>query len=199
MSKSARPPRLHSLGEAYLFVRVTPCAVCAGALDGDEARFELEAEAHKLTLETACRRCEALFEREFDVSAVGQGEFGLLREARLAGPWEMDPPVLNSTEDASEVIDVAGWLTLFTWVNDMARTAGEQARDPAARAAARRMRLVAGACLEEALKFFEEDNDLPPDEAFFGDETRRQFWERPELFTRQHITDLRFSLLKGQA
>jgi len=197
MSKASRPPRLHSLGEAYLYVRVTPCAVCAGPLDGDEARCERDAAAGTLSLETCCRRCEAPFERVFDASGVVEAEFTLLHEGRLAGPWQLDPPELNLTEDASEVIDVAGWLAMFTWVNDEARRAGEQARDAAGRSAARRMRLVAGACLEEALKFFEEDNDLPPDEAFFGDETRRQFWERPELFTRQYITDLRFALLKG--
>jgi hypothetical protein len=188
---------LHSLGEAYLYARVATCAVCGGPLDTADARFDRVAEARTLTLEAVCRRCEAPLDREFDASGVAEAEFALLENARLAGPWEMDPPVLNATDDASQVIDVAGWLTMFTWMNDEARTAGEQARDVAGRSAARRMRLVAGACLEEAGKFFEDDNDLPPDEAFFSDEARRQFWERPELFTRQHIANLRVALVKG--
>lgn len=197
MSKRQPPAPLHSLGEAFLFARVSTCAVCGGPLDTDDSRYDWDADTRMLTLEAVCRRCEAPFERTFDASGVLQAELTLLEGARLGGPWELEPPGLNPTDEASKVIDVAGWLSLGTWVNDEARLAGEQARDPAGRARARRMRLVAGACLEEALKFFEDDNDLPPDEAFFDLQARQQFWERPELFTRQHIANLRFALLKG--
>jgi hypothetical protein len=197
MGKRQPPAQLHSLGEAYLSVRVCTCAVCAGALDAEDARYDWDADARTLTLEAVCRRCEAPFERVFEAAGVPAAELKLLEAPRLAGPWELEAAQLNPTDEPSQVIDVAGWLTLCTWVSDEARLATEQGRDPAGRSLARRMRLVAGACLEEALKFFDEDNDLPPDEAFFGAEAKRQFWERPELFTRQHIANLRFSLVKG--
>lgn len=194
MSKRLEPLIVHSLGEAYLYARVTPCAVCAGPLDADEARFDHDAERRVVTLEATCRRCDALFERELDVTGVNAADFALLQDYRLAGPWEAPSPGLNPTTEASLAIDLAGWLAAFTLVNELARTALAPGSTSAERAAARRMRLVAGACLEEALKFYEEDNDLPSDEAFFGAEQRRQFWERPELFTRQYVADLRLAL-----
>ncbi|NLE57208.1 MAG: hypothetical protein GX616_02525, partial [Planctomycetes bacterium] len=55
----------------------------------------------------------------------------------------------------------------------------------------RRMRIEAAQCLDEALKFFDEDNDLPPREAFFTEKSYRRFLERPELYTRQRLIEMR--------
>lgn len=198
MSQRSEPSPVHSLGEANLYTQVAPCPVCGGALESDEAWFEYDTDHCILTLETFCRLCEAPFERDFDASGVPEAEFAMLTSGPLAPPWNMPSQVLNRTPEPSRIIDVAGWLALFTLICEQARVAGDRALDfdPPDRGAIRRMRLAAAACLDEALNFFDDDNDLPPDEAFFSEAARRQFWERPELFTRQHIADLRFSLMK---
>jgi hypothetical protein len=197
MAERSKPASIHGLGEAYLYARVTPCAVCAGPLDAENADFAHDTDSRVLTLKTSCRLCDAQLEKDFSTAEVEASDFDLLADGRLAPPWEAGSPTLNLTPDASRVIDVAGWLTLSAMVSEEARRAGGEAGSFEARCAARRIRLVAAACLEEALKFFEDDNDLPPDDAFFRDDTRRQFWERPELFTRQYIADLRLSAMKA--
>jgi hypothetical protein len=63
----------------------------------------------------------------------------------------------------------------------------------------RRLNLLAGCCLDEALKFFDADNDVPPEDAFFSDASRQQFRDRPERFTRQRIIDLRSQLPVSRA
>ena len=64
----------------------------------------------------------------------------------------------------------------------------------AGRAVARQMQIQAGTCLEEALKFYDADNDLPPEDAFFTDAGRRQFREHPESFLRGRLISLRAML-----
>jgi hypothetical protein len=94
---------------------------------------------------------------------------------------------INRSDDHSQVIDVYGWITLHSMIV-------AQARDTEDRARARRMQMLAGLCLDEALKFYEEDNDLPPPEAFFRDASRKQFQDRPEMFAVQRLIDLRTAL-----
>lgn len=190
-------PPVHSLAEAGLYVRVTPCRLCAGPLDRDEARFRHDSESRVLSIATACRTCGTEWTARLDASEISAGELTALVDGPLEEPWDFGPAELNPDEAPSRIIDLAGWLTLFTWIADSARLASEQARTTDERARVRRMRTTAAACLDEALRFFEDDHVLPPDEAFFHDAGRRQFWERPELFTRQHIADLRFSLLRS--
>lgn len=223
MARQAKPRQLHSLAEAYLYARIRGCSVCAGRLDAEQVRFAHDADAGILAMTAVCLMCDAPFEERFDTRDVDATEMVMLKDGRLAAPWDSAPPeralgqggrtdipkrflgeternasILSSTEEPSQVIDVAGWLNVFTIVADEARSATGAAGTAEQKMRARQMRLVAGACLEEALKFFEDDNDLPPDEAFFSDRTRQQFWERPELFTRQYIAELRFSLMRSQ-
>lgn len=190
-------PALHSLAEAYFYARVTPCAVCGGLLDSDEACFAHDVAHELLCFETTCRACGAEAKGLFDATALPPEQWGGLREGRIDPPWMASTGLLNVEDEPSRLIDVAGWLTLFTWLADAARSAADRATHGAEREQARRMRLLAASCLDEALQFYDPDNDLPPDEAFFHDVGRRQFWEHPEWFTRQHLADLRSSLMRA--
>lgn len=190
-------PAVHSVVEASLCAQATACPRCAGPLDTDGAFLRGDAVGRTLTLVTACRTCGAGFEKRFDASGLPAAEVAGVEGGSLPSPWDAPGGVINPTEDASEVIDVAGWLTLFSLLAEQARLAGEKAATLSDRSVARQIRLAAAACVDEALKFFDADNDLPPDDAFFTDAARRQFWEHPELFTRQHLAELRFSLMKS--
>jgi len=100
---------------------------------------------------------------------------------------EDQAPVVNSTNEPSRILDIAQWLTLFRM---MTEAAGKELNKPAAR----RLSLEAAQCLDEALKFFEEDNDLPTKDAFFHDGSRERFHEHPEQFSRQRLLHLRSKL-----
>ena len=80
-----------------------------------------------------------------------------------------------------------------------ARATTEDARSANDRAGARQLQIEAGLCLDEALKFYDDDNDLPPEEAFYSDDSRTRFRDRPGLFARQRLIELRGELPKSSA
>ena len=72
-------------------------------------------------------------------------------------------------------------------ITDAARTAEDCTQ-------VRQLQLQAAQCLDEALKFYDPDNDVPPPEAFFSEDSQRHFRERPDLFSRQRLIELRAKL-----
>ncbi len=174
----AGAPRVaHSLTEACLYLKATPCGSCGrGPLAASQPCVTARPGGTTLaTFETTCDACQA-------VATVTLG----LHEAAQASNDETTS--INPTDQPSELIDVAGWLTLYRMIH-------EDAAREADRTQARRLDIEAGQCLEEALKFYDEvDNDLPPQEAFFREATRRRFRENPEQFSRQRLINLRAKL-----
>lgn len=159
------PVPAHSIAEAFLYVSIARCPRCdAGPL---KAAGELVRDAGAVggwRLPVACGACR--------------------RESTLY--YEIDPPPsradvvdvrLNPTPHRSRAIDLLGWLTLF-------RTILKASQDCADKSEARRLAAEAIQCLDEALKFYDEGNDLPPREAFFTAESRSRFETHPEQFLR---------------
>jgi len=168
----------HSLGEAYYYVMVQRCAHCSdGALlGGDGRRLPDEGGSVRVDIEAVCQVC----------AAATLFSFRLPDDARLnraSGPTR-----LNTTDEASELIDVAQWITLF-------RVATERAAAETDKQLARLKGIEAAQCLEEALKFYDDpDNDLPPESALFTEDSRRRFREHPEQFSRRRLVELRARL-----
>ena len=191
---------VHSLTEARLYLQVTPCPACAaGPLIADPRGIIDDPDHFGLTVPTTCKTCGQSREIRFDTRQVGAPEsasppagevFAATDSNDAPSPTVPDP--INPTDEPSRVIDVVGWLTLHSIKVDAAQAAETgDTGNPAGRVATRRMRIEAAQCLGEALKFFDVDNDLPPEDAFFFDASRRRFRESPEHFTRQHLIDLR--------
>jgi len=96
--------------------------------------------------------------------------------------------VVNPTAEPSQILDLGQWLTLFRMLTE---TAGHEA----SMTDARRLSLEAAQCLDEALKFYDDaDNDVPPVEAFFGEDSRDRFKAHPEQFSRRRLLHLRSKL-----
>jgi len=178
MSPSSPILPVHSLLEARLYLMVTGCDAC----DGPVLIGAATCQAGVLTVPTTCRKCGASRDVQFDVAGLS-----LDREGATPLPEPDGDAAINPTDQPSGAIDVGGWLTLYGILL-------EQARSMADRVTARRRRIVAGRCLEEALKFYEEGNELPPVGAFRRDTSRRQFRDRPELFARQRLIEQRAAL-----
>lgn len=167
----------HGLAEVFLYLMVTPCLKCGdGPLEGGEGRRKAVAGA-TLTIEVpiACRKCGHAFALQF---RLPEGA-GVDKATGLAD--------FNPTEEPSNLIDLAQWLTLFHMI-------AAQASEAADKADGRRLGLEAAQCLEEALKFYHDDNDLPPRSAFFADGSRKRLDEHPEEFSRRRILNLRAKL-----
>jgi hypothetical protein len=152
-----------------------------------------------LEVPVACRSCGHADRVRFDLGRVNPAEaaVGLTGWAALAQAGKAPP--INGTNRLSQAIDVAGWLTLHAMLSANARERAGQAVSPADRTVARQLQIQAGECIEEALKFYDADNDLPPEDALFTDEGRRQFREQPELFLRGRLVSLRVSSTKKRS
>jgi hypothetical protein len=174
---SDAPLVAHSLAEAYLYILATPCASCGrGPLRGGEGEpGEYPAAGFTVAIAATCGWCQIVTRWKF----------------QLPGPPQAVPvnqvPVVNPTDEPSLILDVAQWITLFRM---MTETSGKEEN----KGAARRLSLEAAECLDEALKFYEEDNDLPPKEAFFHQGSRERFRDHAEQFSRQRLLHLRSKL-----
>jgi len=175
---SDAPLVAHSLAEAYLYILATPCASCgSGPLRGGEAELANDVGgARAVSIAATCGSCQGLTRLRF----------------RLPAPPERIPaqqtPVVNPTAEPSQILDLSQWLTLF-------RMLTEKAGHEASKSGARQLALEAAECLDEALKFYDdEDNDLPPVEAFFGKDSRDRFKAHPDQFSRRRLLHLRSKL-----
>lgn len=174
----ADPLIAHSLGEAYLYLMVTPCGACGkGPLSGGDAQ-RVDAPADRplcVAIDATCGACNRSLRLGFELphgTGVEEGT-GL--------------PTINPSGEPSRLIDVAQYLTLFRVITERAaRTKDKQE--------SRRLGLEAAQCLEEALKFYEPDNDLPPSTSLFTEPSRRRLADHPQEFSRQRLLDLRAKL-----
>jgi hypothetical protein len=166
--------RAHSLTEAYFFLMLQACPSCrAGPIKETRVTVEEEHIDTRLCLYCKCTRCAHELAWRFVLDSDS---------ARI-----QDPPVVNGSPEPSQIIDLVQWLTLFHRIVAEA----DKARS---RSGARRLGYEAMLCLEEALKFYEAENDLPPASAFFTDKHRSYALENPSLFTRQRLLGQRSKL-----
>lgn len=95
-------------------------------------------------------------------------------------------PIINPTDEPSRLLDVGQWITLFRVILEAASRETDKIE-------ARRLGYEAAQCLEEALKFY-DDNDLPPESAVFTEPTRNRLREFPQQFSRTYLLAMRAKL-----
>lgn len=160
------PLNAHSLAEASLFLTATPCRACGKGPLRAEAPPEGSGEVVNIGAE--CVSCHGLSSWVFRVR-------------------RSSPGVLNASADASEILDVAQWIMLSGMIAARATAEADKIRK-------RLLYIEAAQCLEEALKFYAADNDIPPAGAFFHEGSRLRFRQSPEHFSRQRLLHLRSRL-----
>lgn len=154
----------HSITEAQLYCMLQTCAGCqAGSLETIDESIEQQHIDSVIRLDCRCRACAAEQPLRFRI------------DSKFATP--VKSPLINPTDRPSAIIDAAQWLTLQHTL--LARAAAAASKPQTLR-----FRILAGLCIEEALKFYEADNDLPPASAFFTEQARQNALRYPELFAR---------------
>lgn len=165
MTPDSAAVEVHSVAEAYLYLMTLRCPVCGkGPVRESGELTKGRTDQEGWTLSAACAACSHGYMYRFNINPPTTRE-----EARSDR--------INSTPERSLAIDLLGWLTLFQTII----AASEKETDRRTR---RQLALEAAQCLNEALKFYGADNEMPPADAFFTDESRRRFHEHPQLFVR---------------
>jgi hypothetical protein len=125
-----------------------------------------------------CRQCRAGLRLVFDRKPL------LVDEIESAAD---SLPEVNPSDRPSRLIDLGQWLGLFHRI----LAAASEEKD---RKESQRLGYEATLCLEEALKFYIPESDLPPAEAFWTDISKQRLREHPELFVRQRLLQMREKL-----
>jgi hypothetical protein len=168
----------HSLAEAHLYLTLSTCKTCAkGTLKRGDAKTDITPERVRLTIPTTCNACNIDAEYNFHIEPgpIGDGHDQFANQ-------------INSSNQPSRIIDLVHWLTLFRLITEAASREQDKT-------AARRLGYEAAECLAEALKFYtDEENELPPPNAFFHDSSKRVLRDHPEKFARTRLLAMRAKL-----
>ena len=174
-----QPLRAHSWAEAHWYLRVTPCQKCS---QGPWEVVAEPSEAHAQSLRARCVNCGAEKEFAFEYPSTPTAEaLGLEKVEQL--PVELISP----TSAPSEIIDVGQWLSLFYHLVEKANKIPDHDET-------RRLTFQAAQCLDEALKFYSDQDELPPESAFFTEASQEAFAKYPERFPRQSLRNMRSKL-----
>lgn len=167
--------QVHSVAEAYLFLMLVRCRACGkGPLKQRGDLTRATASPGGWLLQAACSACGV--ERPLHFAIEPEPTREQARSDRI-----------SSTRERSAAIDLLGWISLFQTI------LGESPKQPD-KQTARRLTHEAAQCLDEALKFYDGDDELPDESAFFTDESRRRFRDHPEYFNRSKWRERRLKL-----
>jgi len=172
------PLHAHSIAETFLFAQLTYCPHCRRRPVRPAERLRATGGGRDpWLLAVECAGC-------------GRGtELRFLIDPPPRSPEQPDARI-NPTPARSDLIDLAGWVTLARGIIDGAQKTGQ--RDER-----RDLLLEAEQCLGEAMKFFEPGRDDPCDDAFFTEASRARAKEHPDAFSRSTIVALRSKLPTG--
>ena len=172
---SNAPLHAHTLNEARLYLRVVDCRTCGrGPLRSDKIASVQGKRSSLHETNVSCTACGAQWVQVFDIAN--------------AGAANTDATMINPTGEPSRILDVGQWLVLSSM---MMEEIGRETN----KAAARTLGLNAAQCLDEALKFYtDEENDLPAPEAFYCKTSRERFRQSPDQWSRQRIVGMRAKL-----
>ena len=169
-----------------LYLRATPCPSCGrGPLtapssdepsDGPVAQPAAHAvDKDHVRIDAVCAGCSATSSWTFVIRAK---------------PDRHSHDDDGITDQPSSLLDVGQWIMLSSLLVQDAQRERDNVRS-------RNLKIEAGACLEEALRFYDDDeNDLPPMTAIFTDTTRERFRQAPGQFSRRRLIETRAKLPK---
>jgi len=167
--------------EAGIYVSLQSCPHCGrGPLVAAEPdKGSSGADAPIIQIAGACLHCRDLSLWPFQIIS------------KIKPEDTAEPLVINPTPFPSRIIDVGQWLTL-------ARMWEESANGVDSPRGKRNQLLRVGQCLDEALKFYdEEENDLPPTTGVFHSTSIQRLRDHPEQFSRRRLVNWRRRLPHG--
>lgn len=177
MMQHSQPLPVRSVVESFYFLLVQHCGACGnGPLDAYASQREFHEGMPCRRVIAICRTCREKCKFVFDVSACP----------------DVDEPAADALDpiggsSPSRIIDVSQWLTLF-------RTIIRAADNSKDKSEIRQLGFEAAQCLEEALKFYAENEELPGEDAFLSHEAYQLSREQSGQFTRSRLLSHRDKL-----
>ena len=167
-----QPLHVHSSNEVRYYLLATPCEVCGAGPCVLHAVVPADEPGRCSLARAACQACRSGRILPF----VSEYE-----------PAEPASPCVSPVDEPSLVVDLAQWLGIYYQLADEAHREQNPRR-------AHRLSIESSLCLAEALKFYESDDELPPESAFFTEVTLAAFRQHPQNFPRQLLRDIQAKL-----
>ncbi len=167
-----QPLKAHSIREVEYYWKVTPCRNCGkGPLVPEDLPPSTQ-PGEIVDVSARCPSCSQTSAETFTCEHP-QGE-----------SWPASEQI-NPTPHPSRLLGLSQWLSLFYALLEQAYHADESEDT-------RRIGLQAALCLEEALKFYPDDDDeLPPASAMYTQAGRDALADQPGKFARQKLQAMR--------
>lgn len=167
-----------SLVEAFLYFHATPCPICkADRLDPHDP-VPVDGRC-AFDVVGVCRNCGGSESLRFVVPAMPPV---IDRHDPISGTQ-----AINLGSDHSELIDLVQWITLYETLLERSSSspdAGER----------RWLKIRAGQCLDEAIKFLDAHSVTRHDQVAFVESSTRALTEHPERYERVRLVELRSQL-----
>ncbi len=177
MTDTPQPVPVHSVAEAYLYLKVTPCPACGkGPLEQADDLTRRASSPGGWELNARCGGCGYAFPIAYAIYPPPTRE-------------QAQSSVINPTDQRSTAIDLLGWLMLFQAIIEASQAEADRERR-------RELGLEAAQCLDEALKFYDFNDEFPREDAFFTEYGRARFRDHPQQFARSVWQERRLKLPK---
>jgi hypothetical protein len=163
--------------EAHLYVMANVCPTCGtGARQWVDERSG--ANPTSLTLIAACGNCSATDQLRFDIAPSDAPQSSVATDA-----VSTDEPI-NPAGRPSRIIDPIQWVTLAQLMADEAEATPDTAE--------RRWRLIRAAeCLDEALRFYDGESELPDPAVRLAPRSAISLRDHPQRYARSRLLALR--------
>jgi hypothetical protein len=172
-----KPLPARSTVERHFYLMVLQCSECKRG--GYElVSTEQTPDEREDIWYVRCRHCQQGRCLRFD-----RGKLAIDEATNISS----DLPEVNPTQIPSELIDAGQWLALFYSILNAAASQTD-------RKESQRLGYEATLCLEEALKFYSPESDLPMEGAIWSEGSRQRLKEHPEQFVRQKLLQMREKL-----
>jgi hypothetical protein len=171
----------HSLVEAFLYFRVTPCTICrTDRLDpGEPVTVD---GCSEIVVVAGCRNCGGSDAFRFSIPVLPP-------RIEKSDPISSTQAITLGSKP-SELIDLVQWVTLHQILIEQCSSTPDPAE-------ARWLKIRAGQCLDEALKFI--DDGATSQDAAFQESSIRALADHPERYARSRLIDLRNNLPTDEA
>jgi len=169
------PLQAHSINEVDYYLMVTACPKCGKGPWETDTTGPSDAASNLAIVRAHCTHCRArkTFTATWDYDLADEGP---------------QAEQINPSPEPSRIIDLGQWVSLFALMIESAASAEDRVQ-------ARLVGYRAALCLSEALKFYGDDQ-LPPESAFFSDDSIEAFRNAPERYARQRLRDMQGKLPK---
>ena len=172
----------HSIAEEHIFIDTMRCHRCG------EEQMRREMHNFPCTWIAKCMACNQMCEIVSTTSLIMTDEYLQALNSGDGRRIKRFQRRYNHTDEPSNIIELTQWLELTTLFRSQMDELAERGGRASASYVVAEFQLVQ--CLQEALKFYKEDQDDPPREAFFSEESYAHYQADTDPFSQKVLRSI---------